>query len=80
MGNGGQADSTVTPQAPMHGLYFAAYDFATKYGGLKSTPAVAAGISSEPWTVAELIERTAAYNSPAPPTGLDRFLDSLPDE
>jgi IS1 family transposase/transposase-like protein len=67
------------------GLYFAAYNFVTKHSTIKTTPAVAAGIASEPWTVAELIERTSAYPAPRaelprPPRNWDEFLDSLPDE
>ena len=59
------------------GLYFAAYNFVMKHGTIKTTPAVAAGIASSQWTVAELIERTAGYN---PPTALEQFIDGLPNE
>jgi hypothetical protein len=59
------------------GLYFAAYNFVCKHSTIKTTPAVAAGIADRPWTAGELIERTADYN---PPTALDRFIDSLPDD
>jgi hypothetical protein len=45
--------------------------------GLEPTSAVAAGIASKPWTVAELIERTACYN---PPTAWEQFVDGLPDD
>jgi transposase-like protein/IS1 family transposase len=62
------------------GLYFAAYNFVTKHGTIKTTPAVAAGIASKPWTVAELIDRTADYNPPKPLTGLAGFIDRLPDD
>jgi transposase-like protein/IS1 family transposase len=58
------------------GLYFAAYNFVVKHGTIKTTPAVAAGIADAPWTVEELIERTAGYNLP---TDWERFIDRLPD-
>jgi transposase-like protein/IS1 family transposase len=58
------------------GLYFAAYNFVAKHSTIKTSPAVAAGIASEPWTPEELIERTACYN---PPTAWERFIDRLPD-
>jgi len=51
-----------------------------RHGTLKTTPAVAAGIASRPMTVAELIEKTADYNPPKPPTALDRLMDQLPDD
>jgi transposase-like protein/IS1 family transposase len=59
------------------GLYFAAYNFIAKHAALRTTPAVAAGIASEPWSVEQLIDRTACYT---PPTAFDRFLDTIPDE
>jgi hypothetical protein len=59
------------------GLYFAAYNFVNRHSTIKTTPAVAAGIADEQWTIEMLIERTAGYN---PPTHLDRFIDSLPYE
>jgi len=62
------------------GLYFAAYNFVTRHGTIKTTPAVAAGIASQPWTVADLIDRTADYNPPKPLTGLAGFIDGLPEE
>lgn len=60
------------------GLYFACYNFVVKHGTIKTTPAVAAGIASEPWTVEQLIDRTADYNLPKP-TAFDRFIDGLPN-
>jgi hypothetical protein len=45
---------------------------------LTTAPGVAAGIASEPWSVANLIERTMVYN-PLKPTVFGRFIDSLPD-
>jgi len=61
------------------GVYFAAYNFVQRHNTLKTTPAVAAGLASEPWTVEELIERTAGYDPPRR-TALDRYLDNLPVE
>lgn len=58
------------------GLHFAAYNFIVKHGTIKTTPAVAAGIATDRWTVEELIERTAGYN---PPTRWERFIDTLPN-
>jgi len=40
---------------------------------------VVVGMGAGRWTVAELIERAACYDSPQPPTAFDRFIDSLPD-
>jgi transposase-like protein/IS1 family transposase len=62
------------------GLYFATYNFVTRHSTLKTTPAVAAGLAKERWTVAELVERTAGDDLPNPPTEFDRFIDKLPDE
>ena len=62
------------------GLYFAAYNFCQKHGTIRTTPAVAAGIASQPWTVADLVERTAAYDPPRPLTGMAGFIEGLPDE
>jgi hypothetical protein len=61
------------------GLRFAHYNFVARHTSLKTTPAVAAGIADDRWTVEELVERTAGYNPPKP-TEWERFLDSLPDE
>jgi transposase-like protein/IS1 family transposase len=60
------------------GLYFAAYNFVAKHSTIKTTPAVAAGITDHPWTADELIERTACYEV-SKPTAWDRFIDGLPD-
>ena len=37
-------------------VYFAWYNFVHVHGSLKTTPAVAAGIESKAWTVAELLK------------------------
>ena len=59
------------------GLYFAHYNFCLRHGTIKTTPAVAAGIADKPWTVGELIERTASYVPPKPEW--ETYLDSLPN-
>jgi hypothetical protein len=61
------------------GLHFAHYNFVTRQTTLKTTPAVAAGITADRWTVEQLVERTAAYNPPKP-TQWESYLDTLPDE
>lgn len=65
------------------GLYFAAYNYIAKHRMIKTTPAVAAGVTGKPWTAEELIERTADYN-PArplpPPRTWGEFIDRLPDD
>jgi transposase-like protein/IS1 family transposase len=38
------------------GLFFAYYNFCRKHSTIKTTPAVAAGLTSEPWTVDRLLE------------------------
>ena len=38
------------------GLHFAYYNFVRRHGTLKTTPAVAAGVSSKAWTVGDLVE------------------------
>jgi IS1 family transposase len=38
-------------------LYFAYYNFCRVHGTLKTTPAVAAGLTDHTWSVAELLER-----------------------
>jgi len=61
------------------GLHFAHYNFVTRHTTLGTTPAVAAGIADDRWTVEELVERTAGYNPPKP-TEWESFLDTLPDD
>ena len=49
--------------AAMLGLFFAYFNFAKRHQTLRTTPAVAAGIASEVWTVDRLLveaARTAA--------------------
>jgi hypothetical protein len=60
-------------------LFFMHYDYVAIHGTLETTPAVTAGLAEKPWTVAEMIERTASYQKPEPqrPTW-GEFLDSLP--
>lgn len=54
------------------GLYFAHYNYVARHGTLKTSPAVAAGIASERWTMAELIERTRDYEPELPTHWLER--------
>lgn len=62
------------------GLFFMYYNFCAKHGTLKTTPAVAAGLTQERWTVAEMIERTASYIPPQRLTTLGERIEELPDE
>ncbi len=43
------------------GLFFAHYNFVRIHGTLKTTPAVASGLASEPWTIRELLEAIVEY-------------------
>lgn len=58
-------------------LFFMHYNFCQRHGTLKTTPAVAAGLTQEKWTVAEMIERTANYVPPQ--TTLADRIEALPD-
>lgn len=44
----------------MMSLYFGVYNFCKVHGTIKTTPAVAAGLTDRRWTIRELLERTAA--------------------
>jgi hypothetical protein len=39
-------------------LFFGVYDFCKIHGALKTTPAVAAGLTDHVWTIRELLEKT----------------------
>jgi IS1 family transposase len=41
------------------GLHFAFYNFVKKHNTVKTTPAVAAGVASQQWSIGELLEATA---------------------
>jgi IS1 family transposase len=41
-------------------LHFAYYNFVKSHGSIRTTPAVAAGVESRPWKIAELVERIEA--------------------
>ena len=41
--------------------YYAHYNFVRKHGSIKTTPAVAAGMSERPWTIGELVEWGEMY-------------------
>ncbi len=43
----------------MLGLYFAWYNFCRKHQTIKATPAVKAGLATEPWTLARLLQEAA---------------------
>jgi len=40
------------------GLYFSYYSFVKMHNTLRTTPAMAAGVTSTLWTVADLVEKT----------------------
>jgi len=62
------------------GLFFMNYNYVQNHGTLKTTPAVAAGLTEKPWTVAEMIERTANYKPEPPKADWQGFLNTLPSE
>ena len=65
------------------GLFFLNYNFCQRHGTLKTTPAVSSGLTEKPWTVAEMIERTANYVKPeAPKLTFAQAIESLnlPDD
>jgi hypothetical protein len=43
----------------MMNVFFGVYNFCKVHGTIKTTPAVAAGITDRVWTVRELIEKTS---------------------
>jgi len=43
----------------MMNVFFGVYNFCKKHGTLKTTPAVAAGITDHVWTIRELLEATS---------------------
>ena len=56
------------------------YNYVKKHGTLKTTPPVAAGLTEKPWTVAEMIERTAAYKPEPFKQNWPSFLSTMPSE
>jgi hypothetical protein len=40
-------------------LHYAYYNFVKIHGSLRCTPAMAAGVESSPWTVADLVQRVS---------------------
>ena len=64
------------------GLHFALYNFVTRHGTLRTTPAVAAGVASQPWSIAELIDRTKDYSLPPvpPKSAIERIIDEVTDD
>lgn len=61
-------------------LFFCHYNFCAVHGTLGTTPAVTAKLTDKQWTVAEMIERTASYRKPEPPSDWEAFLATIPDE
>ena len=62
-------------------LHFGLYNFVTKHGTLGTTPAVAAGVASQPWSIAELIDRTKDYSPPViRKTAIEAIIDEVTDE
>jgi hypothetical protein len=51
-----------------------------KHGTLKTTPAVAAGLTDHKWTIAEMVERIASFSPVQPKQDWQAFLDTLPDD
>ena len=49
----------------MLSLFFGVYNFCRVHSTLKTTPAIAAGLTDHVWTVRELLERAAATALPA---------------
>ena len=63
------------------GLHFGLYNFVTSHGTLRTTPAVAAGVASQPWSIAELIDRTKDYSPPViRKTAIEAIIDEVTDE
>jgi len=44
-------------------LHFAYYNFVKRHSTIKTTPAVAAGVASEPWTIGGLLDVQASFGS-----------------
>jgi len=66
---------------PCLALFFMHYNYVQRHGTLETTPAVAAGLAQEQWTVAQMIERTANYRKPEPqPPTWGEFLSTITDE
>ena len=51
---------TLANHKAMLALWFAFYNFCRRHMTLKTTPAVAAGLASEPWTLEHLLTKAAA--------------------
>jgi hypothetical protein len=45
----------------MMGLYFAWYNFCRKHATLKTSPAVAQGLTDQVWTIEELLAEVATF-------------------
>lgn len=63
------------------GLHFGLYNFVTTHGTLGTTPAVAAGVASQPWSIAELIDRTKDYSPPViKKSAIEAIIDAVTDD
>ena len=64
--------------SPPSGLHFGLYNYVRPQGTLRTTPAVAAGVASQPWSIAELIDRTKDYSLPVVnKTAIERIIDEV---
>jgi len=53
----------------------------TPHGTLRTTPAAAAGVASQPWSIAELIDRTKDYSLPViNKTAIERIIHEVTGE
>jgi IS1 family transposase len=53
------AHSNVRHHTAMQAILVAYYNFCRKHETIKTTPAVASGLASKPWSIRELLERVA---------------------
>ena len=61
-------------------MFFMHYNYCAKHGTLRTTPAVASGLTDRQWTVTQMIETVASYQPEPPKQDWQTFIDSLPDE
>ncbi|WP_231864558.1 hypothetical protein [Sorangium cellulosum] len=62
------------------GLGIASYNWVRVHGTLGTTPAVAAGLTERPWTLAELVTAALAEEETAPPVAQPLKLQPRPGE
>ena len=51
---------------PELALFVMHYNFCAMHGTIKTTPAIAGGLTDHQWTVAEMLEVVANYRKPEP--------------